>query len=288
MEGRAARRRLPAVVVGRAHRLRGRRRRDRGERRACAADVLDCYPALDPGRVHVVHNGIDTDFYHPDPARDAVVGQRDRPRPAQRRVRRADHPPEGRAGTSSRPPTTSTRPRRSCCCAGAPDTPEIAAETETAVGRAVARPARASCGCARCCRTTSVRQVLSACHGVRLPVGLRAARDREPGGDGVRDRRGRARRRRHPRGRRRRRAPACWSTTTRTRSEAFERRPGRRGQRAASPTRRGRPAMGAAAGSAPCASSRGRRPPAAPSRSTTAWSDPPQRTAPAPRGRCRQ
>ena len=36
-------------------------------------DVLDCYPALDPARVHVVHNGIDTELYRPDPARDAVV-----------------------------------------------------------------------------------------------------------------------------------------------------------------------------------------------------------------------
>ena len=28
-------------------------------------DILDCYPAVDPNRVHVVHNGIDTDFYRP-------------------------------------------------------------------------------------------------------------------------------------------------------------------------------------------------------------------------------
>jgi len=35
-------------------------------------DVLDCYPALDPERVHVVHNGIDAGFYRPDPGRDAV------------------------------------------------------------------------------------------------------------------------------------------------------------------------------------------------------------------------
>ncbi len=30
------------------------------------ADVLSAYPALDPGRVHVIHNGIDADFYRPD------------------------------------------------------------------------------------------------------------------------------------------------------------------------------------------------------------------------------
>ena len=28
-------------------------------------DILDCYPAIDPDHVHVVHNGIDTDFYRP-------------------------------------------------------------------------------------------------------------------------------------------------------------------------------------------------------------------------------
>jgi alpha-maltose-1-phosphate synthase len=30
-------------------------------------DLLGCYPALDPARVHVVHNGIDTELYRPDP-----------------------------------------------------------------------------------------------------------------------------------------------------------------------------------------------------------------------------
>ncbi|WP_199240132.1 MULTISPECIES: glycogen synthase [Kribbella] len=31
-------------------------------------DVLDCYPAIDPAKVQVISNGIDADFYHPDPA----------------------------------------------------------------------------------------------------------------------------------------------------------------------------------------------------------------------------
>jgi starch synthase len=31
-------------------------------------DVLDCYPSIDPSRVHVISNGIDADFYHPDPS----------------------------------------------------------------------------------------------------------------------------------------------------------------------------------------------------------------------------
>jgi starch synthase len=31
-------------------------------------DVLDCYPEIDPAKVHVISNGIDADFYRPDPA----------------------------------------------------------------------------------------------------------------------------------------------------------------------------------------------------------------------------
>jgi starch synthase len=30
-------------------------------------DVLDCYPAIDPDKVHVISNGIDATFYSPDP-----------------------------------------------------------------------------------------------------------------------------------------------------------------------------------------------------------------------------
>jgi starch synthase len=36
------------------------------------ADVLTAYPALDPDRVHVVYNGIDTEFYRPDPDRSVL------------------------------------------------------------------------------------------------------------------------------------------------------------------------------------------------------------------------
>ncbi|MGV9942636.1 glycogen synthase [Streptomyces sp. NPDC003401] len=39
---------------------------------AMREDVLACYPALDPARVHVVHNGIDTALYRPDHGTDAL------------------------------------------------------------------------------------------------------------------------------------------------------------------------------------------------------------------------
>lgn len=35
-------------------------------------DVLSCYPAIDPDRVVVVHNGVDTEEFHPNPSTDAL------------------------------------------------------------------------------------------------------------------------------------------------------------------------------------------------------------------------
>jgi starch synthase len=38
---------------------------------ASRTDVLSCYPVLAPQRVHVIHNGVDTEFYRPVPDTDA-------------------------------------------------------------------------------------------------------------------------------------------------------------------------------------------------------------------------
>src|SRR5690348_15440273 len=35
---------------------------------AMRGDVLACYPRIVPGKVHVIRNGIDTEYYHPDPS----------------------------------------------------------------------------------------------------------------------------------------------------------------------------------------------------------------------------
>jgi len=40
--------------------------------RGMRADVLDCYPSIDPAKVHVISNGIDATFYRPDPATDVL------------------------------------------------------------------------------------------------------------------------------------------------------------------------------------------------------------------------
>jgi starch synthase len=96
------------------------------------ADVLSAYPAIDPGRVHVVHNGIDTDEYKPDPATDVLrrlgidphapsvvfVGRTTRQKGLPYLLRAAaELPPEIQL----------------VLLAGAPDTPEIAAEVNKLV-----------------------------------------------------------------------------------------------------------------------------------------------------------
>ncbi len=98
-------------------------------------DVLSTYPALDPNRVHVVRNGIDTDVWYPvKPEEDesvldelgvdltkpivAFVGRITRQKGVAHLVAAAHHfSPDAQL----------------VLCAGAPDTPEIAAEVTEAV-----------------------------------------------------------------------------------------------------------------------------------------------------------
>jgi len=102
--------------------------------RGMRADILTCYPAVDPARVRVVHNGIDTDFYRPveetdvpdrlgiDPARPSVafVGRITRQKGVPHLLRAALHfDPEVQL----------------VLLAGAADTPELARETDALVER---------------------------------------------------------------------------------------------------------------------------------------------------------
>ncbi|MFI9833039.1 glycogen synthase [Streptomyces sp. NPDC051913] len=91
---------------------------------AMREDILACYPALDPARVHIVHNGIDTALYRPDHGTDALtrVGL-DPDRPfvlfVGRITRQKGVPHLLRAVRDIDPAA------QVVLCAGAPDTPEI-------------------------------------------------------------------------------------------------------------------------------------------------------------------
>ena len=40
---------------------------------AVRQDTIDCYPNVDPDRIHVIHNGIDPEIYKPDPSPETLV-----------------------------------------------------------------------------------------------------------------------------------------------------------------------------------------------------------------------
>ncbi|MGH3375434.1 MAG: glycogen synthase [Actinoallomurus sp.] len=95
-------------------------------------DVLACYPEVDPARVTVLHNGIDTAQYAPDPGTDVLRAfgvDPDRPSVmfVGRITRQKGLPYLLRAARSFDPSV------QLVLCAGAPDTPEIAAEVEELV-----------------------------------------------------------------------------------------------------------------------------------------------------------
>ncbi|MFZ0089481.1 MAG: glycogen synthase [Solirubrobacteraceae bacterium] len=97
-------------------------------------DILDCYPAIDPSRVHVVYNGIDTDQYAPDEGTEVLrrFGV-DPERPAVvfvgRITRQKGVPLLLRAAVDFDPAA------QLVLCAGAPDTAEIGAEVAAGVAR---------------------------------------------------------------------------------------------------------------------------------------------------------
>jgi starch synthase len=98
------------------------------------ADVLDAYPFVDPAKVHVIHNGIDTELYaaatdddsldrhgiDPDRPFAIFVGRITRQKGLAHLLRAAEQ----------FDPSVQL-----VLCAGAPDTPEIATETAAAVER---------------------------------------------------------------------------------------------------------------------------------------------------------
>lgn len=141
-------------------------------------DVLHTYPALDPNRVHVVRNGIDTDVWYPAPPADtdsvlAELGV-DLSRPIVAFVGRITRQ-KGVAHLVAAAHRFSPEVQL-VLCAGAPDTPEIAAE----VSSAVAELARARTGVfwvREMLPINKIREILSAatvfvCPSVYEPLGI--------------------------------------------------------------------------------------------------------------------
>jgi starch synthase len=103
-----------------------------------ARDVLASYPDLDPERVQVVYNGIDSDFYAPVEATDVLERYGvDPAEPYAVFVGRITR----QKGLAHLLRAAKQVPGQLVLCAGAPDTPEIAAETDALVAELqAARP----------------------------------------------------------------------------------------------------------------------------------------------------
>jgi starch synthase len=100
-------------------------------------DLLACYPVIDPDRVRVIHNGIDAGEYRRDPSVDALERHGiDPSRPAVVFVGRITRQ-KGLAHLLDAAPAIDPGAQL-VLLAGAPDTPEIAAEIAAKVARAQA------------------------------------------------------------------------------------------------------------------------------------------------------
>jgi alpha-maltose-1-phosphate synthase len=144
-------------------------------------DVLRVYPSLDPGRVHVVRNGIDTEVWYPEQPAGSLAGESvladlgvDPSRPIVAfvgRITRQKGVAHLLGAAHDFGPDVQL-----VLCAGAPDTPEIAAEISAAVADLAAN--RTGVFWVReMLPTAKIRQILSAatvfvCPSVYEPLGI--------------------------------------------------------------------------------------------------------------------
>ena len=122
-------------------------------------DVLAAYPDTPAERVHVVHNGIDTDLYQPDSGTDALLAHGIDPnRPYVLFVGRVTR--QKGVPHLVGPPRRCARAPNWCCARASADTPELDAEFRSAGRRAAGQrngvhwipemlPRPRSCSCSR-------------------------------------------------------------------------------------------------------------------------------------------
>ncbi|HEY1838707.1 MAG TPA: glycogen synthase [Mycobacterium sp.] len=145
------------------------------------ADVLRVYPMVDPDRVHVVRNGIDTEVWYPAEGLGSQPGESvladlgvDRSRPIVAfvgRITRQKGVAHLLAAAHDFDPAVQL-----VLCAGAPDTPEIAAEVSAGVAE-LARTRTAVFWVREMLPIGKIREILSAatvfvCPSVYEPLGI--------------------------------------------------------------------------------------------------------------------
>lgn len=140
------------------------------------ADVLDSYTSLDPDKVHVVRNGIDTDEFAPDEGTDIITGLGvDLDRPVVTFVGRITR--QKGLVHLVRAAEQFSEDTQVLLLAGAPDTPEIAAEFTEAFDRLQRQRGGGVTWVQEMLPRASVRQVMSqstvfACPSVYEPLGI--------------------------------------------------------------------------------------------------------------------
>ena len=139
-------------------------------------DVLESYPDLDPDKVHVVKNGIDTDEFRPDHGTDVVTGLGIDPgRPSVAFVGRITR--QKGLVHLVRAAQQFDADTQVVLLAGAPDTPEIAAEFEAAFAELQRQRSAPVIWVQDMLPRASVRQVLThatvfACPSIYEPLGI--------------------------------------------------------------------------------------------------------------------
>ena len=153
---------------------------------AMREDVQKLY-GVPHDKIRVIHNGIDLQQYRPAPEPRGAGQVRDRPRRPVRPVRGKNHAAKGNYPSGQRDPIDPGRASRWFSAPGLPTRPRLAARWPNGLSELGVRPPTQSFGSPRSSPKDEIIALYSDGEPVRLPVGLRAVRDYQPGSDGLRD-----------------------------------------------------------------------------------------------------